>query len=168
MRLALWGPHARLGLVTILTTFIVDQAVKTWLLFSFVIGQRGRVEITPFFDLVLAWNPGVSYGLFQQDTIEGQWLLAGFSTLVSAGLWVWLSRTKELLPALGLALVIGGALGNALDRLLYGAVADFFSLHFQGYYWYVFNVADVAIVVGVLLLFYDAFFGSGRNPQPSS
>jgi len=168
MRLTLWGPTARLGLVTILTTFVVDQAVKTWLLFSFVIGQRGRVEITSIFDLVLAWNPGVSYGLFQQDTIEGQWLLAGFSTLVSAGLWVWLSRTKEILPALGLAFVIGGALGNALDRLLYGAVADFFSLHFQGYYWYVFNVADVAIVVGVLLLLYDAFFGSGRSPQPSS
>ncbi len=162
-RFRLWGPQARMGLLLAATTFLVDQAVKTWLLHGYQIGLRGRVEVTPFFDLVLAWNIGVSYGLFQQETIEGQWLLAAFKVAVSIGLWVWLNTAGDRPTATALALVIGGALGNALDRLLYGAVADFFSLHFMGFYWYVFNIADVAIVGGVALLIYESFFGAGRT-----
>jgi signal peptidase II len=163
MALAFWGPRSRLGAIVAITVFVVDQAVKHWLLYVYVIGMRGRVEITPFFDIVLAWNIGVSYGLFAGDSQEWQWILAGFSVVVSLGLWVWLSRIGDDLGAWALALVIGGALGNAMDRVLHGAVADFFSLHFMGFYWYVFNVADVAIVAGVMLLLYDAFFGSGRS-----
>jgi signal peptidase II len=159
----LWGPYSRLGLIVCAVTFLADQANKLWLLDVFGIAGRGRVRLTPFLDLVYVKNIGISYSLFDQASVAGQLLLAGFGLLATGGLWIWLARAgTSRLMGLSLGLIMGGALGNALDRVRLGGVADFFSLHAFGFYWYVFNLADVAIVAGVLGLLYDSFFGS-RN-----
>ena len=158
----LWGPHARLGLVIALAVFALDQAFKTWMLWGFDIAARQPVAIGPFLDLVLAWNLGISYGLFPLGSPAGQYGLAAFKLLAAAFLWLWLARATSRLTVVALALIIGGALGNALDRVLYFGVADFFLLHLRAigssFHWYVFNLADVAIVAGVGALLYESAF----------
>jgi signal peptidase II len=151
------GPLTILGLALASLTFGLDQLFKWWMLGPFDIATKGLVTITPFFDLVLAWNRGVSYGWFAQHSDEGQIILVVVSLIITAILWLWLARTNRPLAAAALGLVIGGALGNALDRVVHGAVADFFLLHAYGYSWYVFNIADMAIVAGVGLLLYDSY-----------
>jgi signal peptidase II len=112
----------------------------------------------------MAWNKGISYGWFSQESDAGRYVLAGLPVLVSAVLWVWLTRTMRPLSAAAIGMVIGGALANALDRIIHGAVADFFLFHAFGYSWYVFNLADVAIVVGVALLMYESW-AEDRQPE---
>ena len=116
-----------------------------------------QIEITPFLDIVMVWNRGVSYGLFQAGGLTGTVLLTAFSLAAVAALSWWLRSADRRLLSWGLGLVIGGALGNVIDRILYGAVADFFHFHAFGRDWYVFNVADAAITVGVVALLVDAF-----------
>jgi signal peptidase II len=158
-----WGPHSALGLWTALLTLGIDQAHKWWMLLIYRIEQRGRVQITPFFDLVFVKNQGVSYGMFTQDGRLGQWLLAGFAVAAALLLAIFLARSAAgRLMALSLGLIIGGAIGNAIDRILIGGVADFFSLHAFGFYWYVFNFADAAIVAGVAGLLYDSLIASRK------
>jgi signal peptidase II len=154
----LWGgDYARLGLVTLLPTFVLDQAHKWWMINVYDIGARAPVEITSFFDLVFVKNKGISYGMLAQDGHGGQWALAAFAVVTSIGLWLWLVHgTINRLIAVSLGLIIGGALGNALDRVALGGVADFFHFHVGTWSWYVFNVADVAIVAGVAGLLYDS------------
>jgi signal peptidase II len=160
----LWGPFSRLGLLAGLITLALDQANKWWMLDVYRIGERGRVAVAPFLDLVYVKNIGISYSLFDQDSYDGQLMLAGFGTLATVALWVWLARGgANRLMALSLGLIMGGALGNAIDRVRLGGVADFFSLHALGFYWYVFNVADVAIVAGVAGLLYDSFLASRKG-----
>ena len=157
-----------LGSAIALFTFIADQAVKAALLYgagfvncapcrgpSEICTSCSPVEVTGFLDLVMVWNFGVSFGLFQGESALWSALLIAFALGVSAWLSLWLWRTNSRLLGAALGLVIGGALGNALDRVFYGAVADFFDFHLFGYHWYVFNVADAAIVVGVALLALD-------------
>ncbi len=153
----LWGRWSALGLAVALVTVAIDQSHKWWMLGPYDIANKGRVTITPFFDLVFVKNTGISYSLFDQDSQAGQNMLAAFAVIASLALWIWLARsgTGRLL-AWSLGLIIGGALGNGIDRLLIGGVADFFSLHAFGYYWYVFNIADVAIVAGVAGLLYES------------
>jgi signal peptidase II len=162
----LWGTYSRLGLWVVVATFVLDQAHKWWMLSIYRIAERGRVRVTPFLDLVLVLNRGVSYGLLNNS---GPWLLTGFAVLTSLLLWVWLARAgTSRLMAWSLGLIIGGALGNALDRVLLGGVADFFSLHAFGFYWYVFNIADVAIVAGVVGLLYDSFWTSRNDASKAA
>lgn len=162
-----WGPLSRLGLAVAAVALVADQAHKIWMLHVYRIGERGIVTVTPFLDLVLVWNEGISYGLFQQTTALGKTLLAGFAIAVSLALTAWLAHLTSALAAVSVGLIIGGALGNAIDRLVYGAVADFFSLHAFGYYWYVFNIADAAIVAGVAGLLYDSLRGSHKKVSKS-
>jgi signal peptidase II len=129
----------------------------------FDIAARQPVRVTPFFDLVLGWNRGISYGWFAQESDVGRWTLIGLSILVTAGLWLWLAKARRPITAAALGLVIGGALANTMDRLVHGAVADFFLLHGFGFSWYVFNTADMAIFAGVALLLYESFFDGGRE-----
>ena len=143
--------------------FAVDQLHKWWMLGPFDIAARQPVRVTPFFDLVLAWNRGISYGWFAQESDAGRWALIGISLVVTAGLWLWLARVRLPLPAAAIGLVIGGALANTMDRVVHGAVADFFLFHGFGYSWYVFNIADTAIFVGVGLLLYQSFSDGGRD-----
>jgi signal peptidase II len=159
----LWGRFSALGLVVGLVTVLIDQANKFWMLDVYGIADRGRVAVTPFLDFVFVKNTGISYSLFDQDSFTGQVALATFGLLASIALWVWLARgATNRLMAISIGLIIGGALGNAIDRVRIGGVADFFSLHAFGFYWYVFNIADVAIVAGVAGLLYDSLVAS-RN-----
>ncbi len=149
-----------LGLVCAVGALALDQASKLLMLYVFGFASMGpgqHVPILPFFDLVMVWNPGVSYGLFAAHTMLGRILLVLLAAVAIAGLTWWLWNTTRQAFAVGLGLVIGGAIGNNLiDRLIYGKVADFFHFYAFGYDWYVFNVADCAITFGVAAILYDA------------
>jgi signal peptidase II len=146
------GRWLRAGLWVAAATFLADQATKLWLLFGTDLRLTWPWAITPFFDLTVVWNRGISYGLFQQDGEAGRWFLTLFK-LGAAMFLVWWLRTAANRPeALGLGLIIGGALGNALDRILHKAVFDFAHFHIGTFSWYVFNIADAAVVVGAGLL----------------
>lgn len=167
----LWGPQARLGLAVVLATALVDQAHKWWMLSVYGIREGMRIAVTPFLDLVFVKNIGISYSLLQAGTLAGQILLASFALAASLALWVWLTRPATTrLMAWSLALIIGGAIGNAIDRLAYGAVVDFALFHIEiggkTYNWYVFNLADVAIVAGVAALLYDSFVTPDAAKRP--
>ncbi|MBL4758953.1 MAG: signal peptidase II [Rhizobiales bacterium] len=138
--------------------FGLDQLHKYWMLHIFDIAQKGRVEISSFFDLVLVWNRGVSYGLFSSNGETTRIILIVLTFLAVAAILIWMFRTSSNFTALALAFIAGGAAGNLADRIIYGAVADFFSFHAFGFNWYVFNLADTAIVVGVAGLIYESLF----------
>lgn len=159
----LWGPLSPLGLGVAGLTLIADQADKAWMLYVYDIGAKGTVRLAPFFDLILVWNRGVSYGLFPQESGLGRWVLILFALTSALALLVWLARITSPLATVCVGLIIGGAVGNAIDRILYGAVADFFSFHAFGFEWYVFNVADTAIVAGVIGLLYETVFGGHKK-----
>jgi signal peptidase II len=148
---------SRIGFVVALLTLIVDQATKLYTLFVFDLPVREPVVVTPFINLIVVWNRGISYGLFQQHTDLGRWILMVVSILAALALTVWIRRTKGRLLAASLALIVGGAIGNVIDRLAYGAVFDFIQMRVGDWSWYVFNVADAAIVAGVVGLLYDSF-----------
>ena len=146
-----------------LVTLVLDQTHKWWMLLGIGIREGQRFKLLPFLDIVYVINRGISYSLLTQSSFAGQMMLSCFAAVASAALWVWLCRgATSGIMAVSIGLIIGGAIGNAIDRLLIGGVADFFSLHAFGYYWYVFNIADVAIVAGVAGLLYDSFISS-RN-----
>jgi len=162
--------HLRPGIIAAVATLAIDQASKLWLLFVFDIGRRGAVQVTPFFDLVLAWNIGISFGWFQNDDPVAQIVLMAIKAVAVIVLAIWMSRSRTLLTTLALGLIIGGAIGNAIDRFAYGAVVDFALFHVQiagkTLNWYVFNLADVAIVAGVTALLYDSFLGVPAAKAP--
>jgi signal peptidase II len=157
MRLKLWSPLSPVVAGVAALVFAVDQLHKWWMLNVYDIIEKSAVRITSFFDLVMVWNKGVSYGLFATHT-QG-WLIA-VSLVITAVLWGWAAGAARVLTAAAIGLVIGGALANAFDRAVRGAVADFFHFHYHGLSWYVFNLADVAIVVGIGLLLYESLFMS--------
>ena len=138
------------GLAAALTGLAIDQAHKAWMLGPFAIADKGRVPVTPFFDLVMVWNRGVSYGLFTQNGETGRWFLIVLGLAGAALFSWWMWKSERLLPALSLGLIAGGALANVIDRIIFGAVADFFLFHAGAFEWYVFNLADVWIVAGVV------------------
>jgi signal peptidase II len=147
--------------------FVSDQASKLWMLYGFDIqshmASHGPLQLTPFFDVILVWNRGISYGLFQQNSDFGRYVLVGIAVLCSIALVIWILRNTHKSVALGLGLVLGGALANGLDRLMHGAVVDLFHFYWGTFSWYVFNLADVWIVAGAAILIYDSFLGTGRN-----
>lgn len=163
-------PVLRSGVIAAVLALILDQTSKLWLLYVFDIGRRGAARVTPFFDLVLAWNTGISYGWFQTDSPVGATILLAIKALAVVLLAIWMARSRTRMATIGLGLIIGGAIGNAIDRFAYGAVVDFalFHVEFAGksYSWYVFNIADVAIVAGVTALLYDSFFGTPAAKAP--
>ena len=161
------SPRA-LGLIAALFVYAIDQAHKYWMLNIFDIGGRGRIGVTPFFDLVLSWNRGVSYSFLADGGGVTRALLLAAQAAIVAGLAWWLFGSRQRWQALALGLIIGGALGNMFDRLARGAVADFFYLHTD---WpvgplanYVFNIADVGITAGAILLILEGFFGATKSP----
>ncbi len=138
------------GLAAALAGLGIDQAHKAWMLGPFAIEEKGRVPVTPFFDLVMVWNRGVSYGLFTQYGDAGRLFLIALGLAGTALFSWWMWKSERLLPALSLGLIAGGALANVIDRIIFGAVADFFLFHAGAFEWYVFNLADVWIVAGVV------------------
>jgi signal peptidase II len=161
------------GFLAALIVLIADQLSKNWALYSLGFIRCPAcepIEVTPFFNLTMVWNRGISYGLFQMDTALGMWLLIAFSAGMAVILSLWLLKAEGRWLSLGLGLVIGGAIGNVIDRLIYGAVVDFFHFHAFGKSWYVFNVADAAIVIGVAAILFDSLLttrateaGSGKG-----
>jgi signal peptidase II len=165
-----WGPLTAAGLVTAAIACVLDQVSKVWLLKAFDLADKGVVKVMPFVDVVLTWNTGISYGWFQQEGPFGQWALLALKVVAVALLWLWLAKASSRLSAVALGLIIGGAIGNGIDRLAYGAVADFVLLYLQTatwrFNWYVFNLADVAIVAGVIGLLYESLVGDSAPKAP--
>jgi signal peptidase II len=146
------GRVRAIGIATALITVALDQANKLWLIFGYDIAAHQPIRLTPFFDVVFLKNPGISYSLLTAHSAFGRWALLAIAAIATVGLLIWLWRTQLMLTGFALGLIIGGALGNAADRLAYGYVADFYHFHVGSFSWYVFNLADVAICVGVGLL----------------
>lgn len=149
------------GLGLALVWFLLDQATKWWIL-EYSMKPPEALRIAPFFNLVLGWNRGISFGMLGGHELP-PWTLALLSGTIAAALIVWLLRTRDRLIATGLALVIGGALGNTLDRIRHGAVADFLDFHVVDWHWPAFNMADVGVVCGAALLILDSFVRRDRD-----
>ncbi len=164
------------GFLVAAATLAVDQANKLWLMDVYDIAARQPLRLAPILDVVMARNPGISYSLLSARTPGARWALLGFTVAATLGIGGWLWRTTTRTVALGLGLILGGALGNAVDRFSYGWVADFYDVHLGSYHWYVFNLADVAIVAGVAALLIDSIRpvrapgrrAAGRFPREAS
>jgi signal peptidase II len=160
----------RAGILAAMVTLVADQASKLWLLNGFDLARKGVVKVTPFFDLVLAWNIGISFGWLQNDGQAAQFALMAVKVAAVIALAIWMARSQTRLATIALGLIIGGAVGNGIDRLAYGAVVDFALFHVEiggnTYNWYIFNLADVAIVAGVAALLYDSFLGVPAAKAP--
>ena len=163
-------PPLRAGIISAIVTVALDQASKLWLLNVLDIARHGAVRVTPFFDLVLAWNIGISFGWLQNDSQAAQLALMAVKALAVVALAIWMARSQTRLATIALGLIIGGAIGNGIDRLAYGAVVDFALFHVEiggnTFNWYVFNLADAAIVAGVAALLYDSFLGVPAAKAP--
>lgn len=150
---------SKLGLTAYLLALVVlvlDQLSKHWVLFVYDLPSRVSEPVIGPLSLTMVWNRGVSFGLFRADQDLTRWLLTAFSLIVATILALWARRSERPLLAFGLGLVIGGAVGNAIDRMRFGAVADFIDVQRLGFFPWVFNVADSAITVGVVLLLLDS------------
>jgi signal peptidase II len=162
----------RIGFIVAGLAMAADQLFKNLLLYEFefiIMRPFERVEVLPFFDLVMVWNRGISYGLLQADSILVTRFLTLFQLAAVALLSWWLLRADRKSLGLGLGLVIGGALGNVMDRIRFSAVADFFYFHAGSFSFYVFNIADAAITIGVIVLLADAFLRpDGKSENKSS
>jgi signal peptidase II len=156
------------GLLLAAAIFVADQASKVWIMG--LLGTRAppdfaRIEISGVFDLTMVWNYGVSFGFLRADSNLERWLLVGLSGVIATGFAVWMMRAQRRLTIVALAIVIGGALGNMIDRIRFGAVADFFD--FSGLFFpYVFNVADAAITIGAILLALDIWLTKEEPKAP--
>ncbi len=161
-----WGVR-RLSLLIALIVFLADQATKCIMLYGLNLETSGAIPVLPVLDFVLVWNRGISYGLLQQHEEIGRYGLILFSTIAIIGFLIWLRRVRRMLTALAIGLIVGGAFGNAIDRLAYGAVVDFILLHWGEWRWYVFNIADAAIVAAVALLLADSWLGNPDRRKSS-
>jgi signal peptidase II len=156
-----------LGASVALAVFVADQAAKVMILSRSGPRASDSVTLGPFLDLTLRWNRGISFSLFAQGSHFGRAVLLALTLAAIALLAWWLTRSRSSLVVAGLGAIIGGALGNAFDRIIHGAVVDFLDLHAFGRDFFVFNLADAAINLGVALLIIDLFFipraQNGRN-----
>jgi signal peptidase II len=157
--LRFWGPVSTVGIALAVFSYVLDQLHKWYMLGPYGIAEKQPVNVAPGFDLVMVWNYGISYGWFASHSQFVRWTLIILSLAASVVLVMWLAGQVRPLLAAAIGLVLGGALANATDRLVHGAVADFFHLYAGSFSWYVFNIADVAIVAGVAVLMYDSVFG---------
>ena len=154
------------GAIAALLVLVADQGAKWWVLNILHLPEIGSVPVLPFLSLTMVWNKGVTFGLFHQEGELGPWILTGVALAVVVGLFVWLRRAESALVATALGAIAGGAVGNVLDRVRYGAVVDFIHAHAWGWSWYVFNVADAAIVCGVTGLLLDGLRPARSRLQP--
>lgn len=164
----------RPGLILAAVIVVLDQISKWWVV-ERLMRPEGvldtpfytpiRIQVLPIFDLVMTWNRGVSFGILNND---GRWnavILSVLSVVIAIGLVMWMRKSTSALVTLALGGIIGGALGNVVDRVRWGAVADFLDVHVMGYHWPAFNVADSAITVGAVLLVLDALFAKSSSTK---
>jgi signal peptidase II len=162
------APLRALGYSLALVVFALDQLVKYWIIDVVRLRERGFVDVLPFFNLTWVENRGVSMGMLTADGDMGRWLLVALTAAISVGVAVWLWRERNRLDVLALGLVLGGAVGNIVDRVRFGYVVDFLHFFWGEWHFYVFNVADAAITVGVILLLLRALVrGDGRGRAES-
>ena len=154
----------RAGLFLAILVLFLDQVSKLAIL-EWVQPQAAGISITGFLAIVLVWNRGMSFGMFNVGDPLVPWILGGVAIAVAVGLVWWLARAHRWLVVAGLGLVLGGAIGNLIDRLLYGAVVDFVLLHAGGWHFPAFNVADSAITLGVIALLWDSLFTKPESPK---
>ncbi len=154
------------GLAAAALVLGLDQGTKWWIL-EIVMQPPRVIPLTPFFNLVLGWNRGVSFGLFNSDSALNLWLLPFVALAIVVALLIWLSRVDGLLLGYAIGMVIGGAIGNVIDRLFRDqhAVADFLDFHLAGYHWPAFNLADTGITVGAAILIIDSLFMKPEKPK---
>jgi signal peptidase II len=145
----------RLGVLSALLVLLADQASKAWILYGLDLPVRQSVRVFWWLNLTMVWNRGITFGILNGDNQIGAWVLIAVALIVVRLLWGWMRRAESLVAAGALGAIAGGAVGNILDRLRFGAVVDFIHAHAYGYSWYVFNVADAAIVCGVAVLVLD-------------
>lgn len=152
----------RNGLLIAVLVIALDQATK-WLMLTGLDLANSPITVTSFFNLVLVWNRGVSFGMFNDAGVAGPWILSAVAVAVVLGLLWWLRQAESWLSTTALGLVIGGAIGNVIDRFRFGAVVDFLDVHVAGYHWPAFNVADAAICIGAGLLLLDGLLSPERQ-----
>lgn len=148
--------HMKLGLAAAAVVLVADQASKAWILYGLDLPSLGSVEILPVLNFTFVRNTGVTFGLLGGLGVAGAWLLALIAVAVVVALFIWLRRAEDRPVAAALGAIAGGAIGNVMDRLRFGWVVDFLHAHAFGVSWYVFNVADAAIVCGVAVLVLDS------------
>ena len=150
------------AILIIVTSILSDQLTKLWVI-EWMLNQRAfQVPITPFFSIVLVKNTGVSFGMGQGLGL-GPWFFISLASMIVLWLVIWAIKSKERWLRLSLALVIGGAIGNIIDRIRYGGVIDFLDLHLYGYHWPAFNLADSYVVLGIVFLLIDSFVSRGHR-----
>jgi signal peptidase II len=151
------------GALAVVLTILLDQLSKWWIL-TIVMNPPKRIPLIEFFSLVLVYNRGVSFGIFNDAPDWARWALIVFAALIAAALLIWMRYAESRLLALALGFVAGGAIGNVIDRIYYGAVVDFLDFHVGAWHWPAFNVADSAITVGVALLIVDSLKSDSKTP----
>lgn len=157
------NPLWPLGAILVVIVFILDRVSKWWIVDVYDLPSKISVPVLPFFDLSMVWNQGISLGLFQADSDVSRYLLIALTGAVAIGLFIWMFKAENKILTIALGLVVGGAFGNIWDRFEYGAVADFLHLHTGGYSFYVFNVADAAISLGVMFMLWDALLSPQKT-----
>ena len=163
MRRLTWAAMIALGVI------ILDQATKAWILYD-LMNPPTTITLLPFLDIVLAWNKGVGFGLLKAHSFWGTAALVTLALGISTFLGVWIWKTADKFHLISFSMIIGGAIGNVIDRLRFGAVVDFIYVHVYilGYHFPAFNVADSAISVGVCLLFVENFMRKKSDAKFSS
>ena len=160
--------NARAGLLVALGIFIADQLTKWLMLGPLDLRNVLQIYVLPFFNLTYTENNGISLGLFNATSDTGRWILVGVTSAIAIGVAVWLTRERQRWDQIALGMILGGALGNILDRIRFGYVVDFADLHFGGFRpFLVFNVADAAISIGVVILLLRAFLVRDEQPKES-
>ena len=158
-----FSTHFRKGLMVLALVLAADQITKWWIL-STVMQPPRVIPVTPFFNLVLGWNRGVSFGILNSESLIRAWLLPLAVIAIIVALGVWLTRADRPRVAVALGLIIGGAIGNLVDRLRFGAVTDFLDFYAAGFHWPAFNLADSGITVGAIVLILDSLFVREEKP----
>lgn len=180
-----------IGLFTIIDIFLIDQVSK-WFVYERIMLPfyrempvpkfhfediinwfMGPVEklpplslnITPFLNVVMVWNEGISFGMVQSDSQTMTWALTGVALAIIFGFLIWLLKTTSVIQGIAISMVIGGALGNVMDRMRFGAVIDFIDVHVAGMHWPAFNVADAAICVGMIILIIHSFVSDKKTSK---
>ena len=155
-----------IGMIVATIATILDQISKA-LVFGYMSEQSNVVEITPFFNLVIAWNTGVSFSMFNNLGNAGIYILSGFALIVAFFLLCWLKNEKSHYMQVALGLVIGGAIGNVIDRIRLGAVYDFLDIHIKSHHWPAFNLADSFICIGAMMIICDSLFNNKCTKSPN-
>lgn len=147
----------KLGIKTAILIFVLDQLTKQVMIYFYGVEPGFRREILPFFNLVVWWNPGVSFGMFA-DHVYSRYIFSVLAIAISILLFFWMKKSESRQEIFGFGMIIGGAYGNLVDRVVFGAVYDFLDFHLYSYHWPAFNIADAAICVGAILVIVAGIF----------